>query len=76
MGWFALKEEMRANFGERHAIAVERLRCAEELTWRGVAEAFDALFPGEVFDRSLAGNQGVGMFLCELASEMLGRTME
>jgi hypothetical protein len=75
-GWNAVRSEIATRMTAEHAATVERLRVEQELTWRGVAEVFDDEFPRELYDPSLRGNQGVGMFLCEVAAEVLRRPVD
>ena len=54
-----------------HAHIVRRLRVDEELTWRGVAGECSTAWATD-WDE----NQIVGMFLCEVAAELLGEDPE
>jgi hypothetical protein len=58
------------------ALFVESLMATGEFTWRAVAYEVHRRFPGELLEDDLDGNQGAGMFLCEVAAEMLGRPVD
>jgi hypothetical protein len=70
------RAELAGRLTQEHALAVERLRVTQELTWRGVAEGFYDEFPDELYQRGDARNQLVGMLLCEVASELLERQVD
>lgn len=61
-----------ASMTAEQAKAVREMRVHQELTWRGVADEFTERFPDADYARGLAGNQILGMALCEAAALKLG----
>jgi hypothetical protein len=66
-GWLRFRDRLAEWMTPERAAFVRRLRVDDDLTWRGVAGECSAAW-GTDWDE----NQGVGMFLCEIAARLLG----
>ena len=56
------------------ALFVKWLRVRQEGTWRWVHSEYVKRYPAELEDESLAGNQILGMELCNEAMDILNET--
>jgi hypothetical protein len=71
MDWKDVGDQLAVAITVEQAAAARRLRVDRGGTWRFVAEEFYTLFPDAPYG-DLAGNQGVGMYLCRAAARRLG----
>ena len=65
-------ESIGAELTAKQAQVVRSLRVDRGFSWRAVAAEFCERFPDAEFAEGLAGNQLLGMALCEAAARMLG----
>jgi hypothetical protein len=75
VSWIAYQDELRQAMTREHALFVKSRRMVAKDTWRGVAWEVQRQFP-DLVGADLDGNQIVGMFLCEIAGELLGRKVD
>jgi hypothetical protein len=67
--WLEVRGQIATNMSVEQACVVREL--AATLTWRGIAVSFPYEVGPALVEESLRGNQIVGMFLVEVAAELL-----
>lgn len=74
MSWMEFRRQLGREVTPELCAEVRRLRVAEGLSWRGVShDIFDHASSAAIAEHAdMAGDQPLGMFLCELCAELLG----
>lgn len=72
MSWVDFRAELKSKLTPQLCVAVKRLRCEEQNTWRGLSDRIFDEEPSKAIDayRSMRGHQPLGQYLCELCSEL------
>lgn len=74
MSWKQFRQDLKSEMTSELCADVRRLRCDEHNTWRGVASnIFEQPSSSAIVNhQDMAGNQALGMYLCELCAEQFG----